>query len=56
MIATKEQNELRDSSGNFTILTAIHRASFLLSNFAGLSEVSSPPLTLGFWCDERHSV
>jgi hypothetical protein len=28
MIATKEQNELRDSSGNFTILTAIHRLIF----------------------------
>jgi hypothetical protein len=31
--ATMEQNELRNSSGNFAILTAIYGAS-LLSNFA----------------------
>ena len=32
--ATMEQNILRNSSGNLTILTAIRRASSLLSNFA----------------------
>jgi hypothetical protein len=30
----EEQNELCNSSGHFTVLTAIHRASFLLSDFA----------------------
>jgi hypothetical protein len=32
--ATMEQNKLRKSFGNFAILTAIRRASSLLSNFA----------------------
>jgi hypothetical protein len=41
MIATKKQNELRNSSSNFTILTAIHRAS-LLSEFAAACGSSSP--------------
>jgi len=34
--ATKQQNELRNGSDNFTILTAIHRASFLPSDFAAV--------------------
>jgi hypothetical protein len=32
--ATMEQNKLCNSSGNFAILTAIRRASPLLTNFA----------------------
>jgi hypothetical protein len=53
---TMEQNKLGNSSGNFAILTAIRRGSSCRATLLPLAEASSPPLTLGFWCDARHSV
>jgi hypothetical protein len=49
--ATTEQN-VRNSFGNFVILTAIRRAS----NFAAACSSFISAIDSRFWCDARHSM